>query len=368
VKSADGKVRAGWGSRGLALGVCAAATLSGAVAFADMLVASGDPARVWRALLVSFLFVCPISAGLVVWAAVVRLSRGAWADDFMRPAMAGITFAIPSLAALLALWLGHGSWAPWNGTAALPQGRWLSPSFLFGRDLAALAAFWIVARVFQRARRPGPAAAFTCVLYGLVFSLLGFDLAMALDPQWHSTLFGGYFFISGLYGAVAAWTVLAVAARVRPEGLHDLGRLVVAFSLLTAYLMYVQLLTIWYSNLPGETRFVAARLQAPWSRVSVGLLACIYLGPLVALLTVRAKRRPAFLGAAAIVFLAGLWVERWWLVAPVFDAAPRLGAPEAAAALILGGCFGMGQCLYRGPSAPARLRPYGKGEGHDGGE
>ena len=84
---------------------------------------------------------------------------------------------------------------------------------------------------------------------------------MALDPHWYSLLFGGYFFISGMYIAVAAWVApsATVDDRSTPDHLHDLGKLVVAFSLLTTYMMYSQLLPIWYENLPEEIRFLVPR-------------------------------------------------------------------------------------------------------------
>jgi hypothetical protein len=205
---------------------------------------------------------------------------------------------------------------------------------------------------YLRLRRQGGGAVVGGVLilvYCLAFSLLGFDLVMAIDARWNSALLGGYFFISGLYAAVAAWALMA-AAQWAPDAnrLHDLGRLVVAFSLLTAYMMYAQLLPMWYENLPAEMRFVIPRLARPgWSAVSVALLVVVYLGPLILLLTIRAKRTPGLLGSVAALVLAGLWVERWWLVAPAFDPQPRLGFEEGAVTALFAGAMGLCVTEYR---------------------
>lgn len=298
-----------------------------------------DSARLWRAVLVSFLFFTPLAAGLATWPAVTSLSRGTWARDPAPLAAQGMGFAVPSLFALLALALGSRAWAPW-WSAPPPQGVWLYPPFVFGRDFAALAGFWLMAAARLRRPASGVRAGLAVLVYALVFSLLGFDLVMALDPHWHSALFGGYFFISGLYAGMAAWALLAVCAPgTEAHVRHDLARLVVAFSLLTTYLMFVQLVTIWYGNLPGETRFVAPRLRGPWAPVSAALLVIVYFGPLVGLLTIRARRSAGVLGAAAMLILCGLWVERWWLVAPTFDTAPRFGLPEIAPLLAFLGVF-----------------------------
>ena len=355
MSSNDASIQRPPAPRPWAAGVSIAAVALGVSLWAWQLQSSGDPARVWRALLINFLFFTPLSAGLVVWTAVLRLARGRWAEPIERPAVAAITFAVPSLLALAALWAGSDQWAPWSGWATLPQGAWLRPAFLFGRDLAALALFWIAAGWYVAQRQRGVRAGVAVFSYAIVFSLIGFDLVMALDPRWHSSLLGGYFFISGLYAGVAAWARLALR---EPQGTadrrHDLARLTVAFSILTTYMMFAQLLPIWYENLPGETRYIVPRVHAPWGAVSILLLCVVYLGPLVALLTIRARRSPPFLGVVVTVVLIGLWIERWWLVAPVFDSRPRLGLLEAAMALAFAGSFGLGQYVLRQGAGQSR--------------
>jgi hypothetical protein len=84
-----------------------------------------------------------------------------------------------------------------------------------------------------------------------------------------------------------------------------------------------------------------------WKWISFGLLGTVYLGPVAFLLLVRAKRSRVWLGAVCLLVLAGLWVERWWLLAPQFDAVPRLGSPELSAGLALLGAFGLGLELFK---------------------
>jgi hypothetical protein len=175
------------------------------------------------------------------------------------------------------------------------------------------------------------------VMYCLVFSLIGFDMVMALDPHWYSSLFGAYFFVSGMYAAIAGWTISYIfqAENHNPAHLRDLGNLMLAFSLLTTYMMFSQLLPIWYENLPHEVRFILPRFQVfPWRWVSVALLGSIYLGPLAMLLWRRPKRSPLYLGIVALVILAGLWLERWWLVIPTLGGEFKIGLIEFSMAAI----------------------------------
>jgi MFS family permease len=323
--------------------VCAAVCAAGVVGW---LVAAmgGDADRAWRALLVNFLFFTPLAGGLVVWSAITTVTGGRWADPLQRWALAGAAFAPVSIIALVVLWLAPSHWAGWTHEEHLHQGVWLAPGFVFGRDLAALAVFWALAIVYVRRRLQGGGrgrlAGWLAFVYTIVFSLLGFDMIMALDPHWYSALFGGYYFISGLYIAVAAWAFMTSWHDIDAHRRHDLGKLVVAFSLLTTYFMYSQLLPIWYENLPHEVRFIIPRMDMDgWGRVSVGLLATVYLGPLVLLLSRRAKRSGRILGPVSALILVGMWVERWWLVTPTLGGPMTLGLVEAAATGAFAGAF-----------------------------
>jgi hypothetical protein len=312
---------------------------------------SAGGGRGWRALLINFLFFTSLAGGLTIWPAVVRACNGRWHGKLERTALSAVAFAVPSLLALVLLWIGSSRWSPWYDMG-YHQGGWLNNAFIFGRDLVALALFWLTAVRYLVSRHQGSGMLWGGILiavYSLAFSLLGFDLVMALDPQWYSTLLGGYFFMSGLYIAVAAWAFLSVWQReAREEQLLDLGRLVVTFSIMATYLMYAHLLPIWYENLPDEVRFLVPRLNfQPWLGVSYFLLAVVYLGPLVLLLTERSKRNRWSLGAISLLVLCGMWVERWWLVAPTFQKGLDLGLAEPAAALAFAGLLGVGMELFQ---------------------
>ncbi|MGA2070163.1 MAG: hypothetical protein ABSG97_02335 [Sedimentisphaerales bacterium] len=295
----------------------------------------GDSDKAWRALLINFVFFTPLASGMIVWPAVVTASQGIWAKPLQRTAFAAIYFAPVSIAAFIALWIGHSHWAGWATHPNLLQGFWLYYKFVFLRDIIALVLIWALCAAYvARARRgaPGKLAGWLCFAYGVVFTLIAFDMVMALDPHWFSTLFGGYFFVSGMYAALAAWTVLSIlSGTTTVEHRHDLGKLTVAVSLLTAYMMYSQLLPIWYENLPAEVRFVIPRMTiSQWRYISAVLTATIFLGPLVLLVTRWSKRSPVFLTAVSMLMLVCLWIERWWEVTPTLGGKLTFGLTEAS--------------------------------------
>lgn len=281
-----------------------------------------DPSRAWRGLLVSYLFFTSIAAGLVVLPAIVIASYGEWMRPVEAACRPGLLFALPSMAALILLWAGSDSWAPWMG-APEEKRWWLDNTFLFVRNLAAQAVFWGMAFLFAKKSRTPQSRLFAGWLiftYAITFSLSGFDFVMALEPEWYAMMTGGYYSISGLYLSVAAWILLSYMVappdvRVR----HDLGKLLMAFCMLTAYLMFSHLFPIWYENLPQETSFLIPRMNLAWKKISYILLAAVYVGPVLLLLSRRSKQNKWLLLLISLMVIFGMWVERWWLVSAVFE-------------------------------------------------
>jgi hypothetical protein len=294
----------------------------------------GDTSRAWRALLVNFIFWTPLATGMIVWPAVVIASQGLWAKPLERTAFSSVYFWPASIVAFIALWFGQSHWAGWLKFQDLSQGFWLNSKFVFLRDAVAIVIMWVLCFMFVIRARKGSVSqglsGLLCFTYGIVWTLLAFDMVMALDPHWFSTLFGAYFFVSGMYAALVCWTILSVfSGTANVEHRHDLGKLIVAVSLLTAYMMFSQLLPIWYENLFEEVRFVIPRLtMSQWRYVSAVLVATIYLGPLVLLLTRWSKRSPVFLLIVSLLLLACLWVERWWEVTPALGGRLVFGLTE----------------------------------------
>jgi len=318
-----------------------------------------DAARVWRALLVNFLFFTSLSAGLLMLSPTIVLARGNWAGRLEGMTLAGLAFALPSVLVLAALWAGGPTWVPWVGNPDVGWKAWLTWPSVFARDMGTLIIFWLVASIYvhqRRDRRPTKLAAWLVFAYIVVFSLLGFDLVLSLALKWTSALFGWYFLITAMYIAACAWALAAAWKGAEKERLHDVAKLVYVFSLITTYFMFCQLLTIWYENLPDEASYLVPRMNfGPWRWVSIALIVVVYLGPLVVLMPVWAKQTRWWLGAVAAVLLAGLWVQTWWLVEPTFYPHELpFGLAEGAGIVFLGGVLAAAFTLYA-PALPREL-------------
>jgi hypothetical protein len=173
------------------------------------------------------------------------------------------------------------------------------------------------------------------VLFAITFSLASFDWLMSLQPRWTSTMFAIYMF-AGLFQAGIAAIALAVArlsrselaGKVTPGHLHDLGKLLFAFSIFWAYIWVCQYLLIWYGNLSEEIPYFAVRTRGAWLPLFALAPVLRWLLPFTVLLSQRAKRNPKVLAGIAGVVLAGSWLDIYMNVAPAVLPGPRLGAPE----------------------------------------
>ncbi len=161
------------------------------------------------------------------------------------------------------------------------------------------------------------------------------------------------------------------AGQITERRMHDIGKLMFAFSIFWMYLFWSQYLVIYYGNLPEETYFIRdrlgdqfmidkgysaaafakswqtwdfewARLQTGYGWVSMVVWACNWLIPFWVLLGQRPKKTPWIAGPVAGLLLFGLWLERNLLVWPSVvkgDMLSWFGAIQIGVALGFGGAF-----------------------------
>jgi hypothetical protein len=167
---------------------------------------------------------------------------------------------------------------------------------------------------------------------GLLFLVLtitfaSVDWVMSLDPEWFSTIFGLLTTAAaGLSGfALTVWVLSMLtdvepfAGVLTPRHFHDLGKLLLAFVMLWAYLAFSQFLIIWAGNLPEEIPWFIRRLRGNWGYVSILLLVGHFALPFVLLLSRDLKRNSGLLAKVALFVLAMRLVDTIWLVAPQFE-------------------------------------------------
>jgi hypothetical protein len=165
---------------------------------------------------------------------------------------------------------------------------------------------------------------------GLLFLVLTItfattDWVMSLDPHWFSTIFG-LMFVAGFGLSAFALTIAvlasigpvgALAGRLTPRHFHDLGKLLLAFTMLWAYLNFSQFLIIWSGNLPEEIPWYIERMRGGWGVIAIALIVGHFALPFLLLLSQDLKKS-RWLPRVAIFILVMRLVDIIFLVGPTF--------------------------------------------------
>jgi hypothetical protein len=229
------------------------------------------------------------------------------------------------------------------------KAAYLSTPYVFVRMALVLTIWVTLARAIRKTslrqdEDPVPAhhqrlvrfSAFFVVGFALTFALGSVDWLMSLDPHWYSTIYAVYLFAGVLVSGLAALTLIVLMLRalgplrdiVGPAHLHDLGKLLFAFSTFWAYIWFSQYLLIWYSNLPEEVTHYVRRTGDNWITLFFLNLGMNWVVPFVVLLPRAAKRHPQVLAAVCVVLLLGHWLDLYLLIMPEIFDAPAFGPLE----------------------------------------
>lgn len=311
--------------------------------------ALGQAQRVWLTWLVDLLFFMGIAQGGVAVSAGFYLTQGRWAGStHYRLAEAFWRFLPLALLLFLGVCIGADDIFPWiaHPVANPVKAHWLSAPFLLTRDFIAIAIMVLLSWRFINISRSAEAVAWQhepdtiemppapirrwapllAICYCVAYTLFAYDLISSLSPQWHSTLFGWWYFATVFWSAICAMSFTATRMRaVLPAGnmftrdkvLHDLGKMIFAFSVFWMYLTYAQYIVIWYGDIPTETFFIVGRCwHHPWMLMTWMVPVLLWVTPFSVLMGVLPKKTPKILGTVAALGLIGVWDLNYVLIVP----------------------------------------------------
>jgi len=345
------------------------AAIIGAIGLvASVVGAMSDPGQFYRSYLVAFLWVLGPTLGCLALLMVHHLSGGAWGLGIRRLLEAAAR-TVPLVAILFVpIVLGMTYLYEWTDAhkvatdAALKHKEpYLNATAFVGRALfyfivwgalAFILTGWSRAQDFTPTPPPADRKFRTLsgpgiLIYGITITFASFDWVMSLDPHWYSTVFGLLFMVGqGLTGIAFTAVVAFIVSRrppmdhvLSPEKFHDYGKLMLAFTMLWAYLAFSQFLIIWSANLPEEVTYYVRRLNTGWVVLSWIILFGVFVIPYVMLLSRDLKRsasRLAYLGAFVFVMR---YVDLYWMVQPMLNAEPKLHWLDLATAAGLMGLW-----------------------------
>ena len=297
-----------------------------------------SPTDTWLWLLVGFVFFTGVANGILIWAAAFRVAQTTWTRSVNRLGHSAIAFTPILFLALIVLLAGAKSWAPWIEHPVPVKAAWLNLPFMVIRDIVSLLALWALCffmvrwslisdskkSLTERDHYRLTAISIAAVMfYTIAGSIIAYDFIMSLSPEWYSTVFAPYIWVTNLYLGLAVMVLMAamlrrrLGAELETTQFQNIGNLLLGFSLFSLGLFFAQYLTIWYENLPSETGFLIVRYfhgQWPWLGWTALILG--YGIPFVLLQIRPLKRDPRLLSPVAILIVLGVTLERYVLIVP----------------------------------------------------
>jgi len=166
----------------------------------------------------------------------------------------------------------------------------------------------------------GPAIIF----YVFTVTFASIDWVMTLDPHFYSTMWG-FLFVAGWTLSTFSFAVVLLAWLSDREPMnriigkrhfHDIGKLMLAFTMVWAYFNFSQYLIIWSGNIPEETKWYIPRVQGGWGVMAVLLIIFHFAFPFLVLLSRDIKRNAKWLSMLAVFILVMRLIDMYYLIGP----------------------------------------------------
>jgi len=337
----------------------------------------------WQALLVNTIFFGGIALGGLAFSIIFTITSAIWGRPIKRLAEALGAFIPVGALLLLLLLLGSGHFFEWmdHDKVIHTTEGWLNFPFFVIRNVVALGLFVAGAGYYLKSvirpdiglaqrlnnfdnrfadrfvsnygsqeaeearaeKRAKTIAPLLGIFFFLLCTLLAFDWVMSLDQEWFSTMFGAQYAVANLIGAAAALLIIAGIARhnfqleeyITIGRYHDLAKLTFAVCALWTYLVFSQVLVIWYADLPEETPFVLLRMQSvEWGWMFWLLFVLMFVIPFFGLMSRTACKSIWFSRLIAVDILVGTWLEKYFLIVPsIQENNARAGIIDASGGL-----------------------------------
>lgn len=319
---------------------------------ADHEVMHADKTRFWIVLLQNSVFFLLVMVSSIFIQAAASLAQGGWIVAYKRVAEAiGANVWIFGIIALIVLFMiafvfnidGHNTiyhWVHPEGDKVLEgKSGFLNKGMFAGFSIATVALWSFFGRKFRSlsiAQESAPKNS-TKIYWNMVKWSAGFLLVyaltqmsttpwlwiMSIDAHWYSTMFSWYTFASAFVSGMALILLWVVYLKnqghleiVTKEHVHDLGKLMFAFSIFWTYVWFDQYMLIWYSNIPEETVYFKIRQQGPYGVIWYATFIINFVMPILILMSRPSKRNYFTVTFIALMIIFGHWLDYFIMTMP----------------------------------------------------
>lgn len=331
------------------------------------------PAHFWQSYHIAFVFWNGLSVGLLGILMLHHMVGGEWGFVNRRVLEAGamttIVMAVFFIPEILPPLHGLGALFEWSHPEFVANDRivqqkapYLNVPFYIGR-MVLYFAFWIgtalILNMWSRDVDKTGSPSFRTrvrwlsgpglVVYVLLYTFYIVDVVMSLDPHWMSTILGLLLVVgAGLSGFSFIALMMRYLRGADPlqivytrERFWDIGNLMLAFTMLWAYMSFSQYLIGWQANLPEEAAWYSHRVEHGMGVVALILVIFHFAVPFFLLLQRRAKKSFTVLPLIAAFMILMRHVDLFWLIKPNYYEGPGGGFwwTDIAATVAMGGIW-----------------------------
>ena len=183
------------------------------------------------------------------------------------------------------------------------------------------------------------------ILYGFTISFAAIDWVMSLDPSWISTIYGLLILAGEVLSAICFAVVVELilvryrpmSEMLKPDYVHDHGKLMLTFVMVWAYFGFSQWLIIWAGNLPEEITWYMRRLNGGWGYIGLFLVVFHFAVPFVLLLSRPFKRDVTRLVWLAIWLMLMRYLDIFWNIEPNFSSTVTVTWADVVVPVAMGG-------------------------------
>ena len=306
----------------------------------------GDHAHFWQSYLFAFIFFAGLTLGCLGIFFLHNVVGGNWGVAVRRLVESGLQtlplillFAIPLFFALGTLYKWTDASYRAEHFAVGHKAAYLNPTWFIIRTILYFAIWFFSGfRILKMANehdRTGDPALFKRIKARSAPALLVFvltttyafiDWIMSLEPDWYSTIYAWMFTVGQVlltFSFLVAVLVLLskrepFASFLTRQHYHDLGNLMLAFTMLWAYMSFAQFLIIWAENLPDEIPWYVRRFSGGWGYLAWTISIFMFFVPFFLLLLRFVKKNPTRLRTLAIWIIIMRALDVFWIVAPAW--------------------------------------------------
>jgi len=319
---------------------------------ADHEVMHTEKTRFWIVLLHNSVFFLLICVASIFIQAAASLAQGGWMVAYKRvPEAIGANVWVFGVITMIVLFLiafvfnidGHNTiyhWVHPEGDKILEgKSSFLNKGMFAGFTIATITLWSFFGRKFrslsiaqESASKNSTRIYWTMVKWSagflLVYALTQMSTTpwlwiMSIDAHWYSTMFSWYTFASAFVSGMSLILLWVVYLKnqghfeiVTKEHIHDLGKLMFAFSIFWTYVWFDQYMLIWYSNIPEETTYFKIRQQGPYGIIWYATFIINFVMPVLILMARPSKRNYFTMSFMAMIIIFGHWLDFYIMTMP----------------------------------------------------